>query len=99
MRVFLLLLFGNHDSLMFKLHQRKRACLDERLLFIGSFKVVIEPGMINEEVLAQFIYKPAQSTEKSFLSRKNWKNYYSLYIGERGWVNAQMLLTNCKYIE
>ena len=55
--------------------------------------------MINEGVLAQFIYKPAQSTEKSFLSRKIWKNYYSLYIGERSWVNAQILLTNYKYIE
>ena len=28
-------------------------------LFIGSFKVGSVPGMINKEVLAQFIYKPA----------------------------------------
>ena len=32
---------------------------------------------------------------KNCLSRKVWKNYYSMYIQERGWVNAQILLTNC----
>ena len=32
---------------------------------------------------------------KNCLSRKIWKNYYSMYIEEREWVNAQILLTNC----
>ena len=36
---------------------------------------------------------------KNCLSRKNCENYYPSYIEERGWVNAQILLTNCGYIE
>ena len=32
---------------------------------------------------------------KSCLSKKIWKNYYSMYIEKRGWENAQILLTNC----
>ena len=34
---------------------------------MGTFKVGGVPGMINEEVLAQCIYKPAVSTEKFFI--------------------------------
>ena len=34
---------------------------------MGSFKVGSVPGMIHKEVLAQFIYKPASSTEKLFM--------------------------------
>ena len=32
---------------------------------------------------------------KNCLSKKIWKNYYSIDIEERRWVNAQILLTNC----
>ena len=34
----------------------KNSYLDERWLFIGSFKVGSVPGMMNKEVIAQFIY-------------------------------------------
>ena len=33
--------------------------IDEGRLFIGSLKVESVSGIINKEVLAQFIYKPA----------------------------------------
>ena len=63
----LLLLLCNH-SLILKLGtSEKNSYLDEGWLFIGSFKVGSVPGMINKDVLAQFIYKPAQSTEKLFI--------------------------------
>ena len=55
--VFLSLLC-NHDNLILKLHQKKVA-IDEEWLFIGRSKVGSVPGMINKEVLAQAIYKPA----------------------------------------
>ena len=74
MVLILLLLLCNYDNLILKLHHEKNF-LDEVWIFIGSFKVRSVPGMINKEVLAQFIYK---------------------YItDERGWVIAQILLTNC----
>ena len=41
-----------------KTTSEKNSCLDERWHFIGSVKVGSVPGMINKEVLAQFIYKP-----------------------------------------
>ena len=44
-----------------------RVTLYEGWLFIGSFKVGRVPGMKNKEVLAQFLYKPAQSTQKLFI--------------------------------
>ena len=40
---------------------------DEGCLFMGSFKVGSVLGMINEEILAQFICEPAKSTEKLFI--------------------------------
>ena len=51
--------------------------------------------MISKEVLAQFIYKPTKSTAKLFI----WGNLGKLSLNmhnieERGWVNAQILLTN-----
>ena len=49
--------------------------------------------MINKEVLAQFIYNLPHNQLESFLSRKIWKNYYCMYIEERGWRNTQILLT------
>ena len=52
----LLLLLCNHDT---KTISEKNSYLDEGWLFIGSFKVGSVPGMINKEVLAQYIYKPA----------------------------------------
>ena len=58
MVLILLLLLCIHDNLKLKLHQ-KNSCLDEGWLFIGSFKVGSVPGMINKEVLAQYIHKPA----------------------------------------
>ena len=56
----LLLLLSNYDNLIKKNLEKseKNSYLDEGWLFTGSFKVVSVPGMINE-VLAQFIYKPA----------------------------------------
>ena len=50
----LLSLLCNHDNLILKLHQKKQ---DEAWLFIGRFKVRSVPGIINKEVLDQFIYK------------------------------------------
>ena len=84
-----------HDNLILKLHQKKNSHLDEGWLFIGSFKVGSVPGMISKEVLAQFIYKPTKSTAKLFI----WGNLGKLSLNmhnieERGWVNAQILLTN-----
>ena len=43
---------------MLKLNQ-KIATLMKGGFYIGSFKVGGVPGIINKEVLAQFIYKPA----------------------------------------
>ena len=59
MILILLLLPCNHDNWILKLHQKENSCLDEGWLSISSFKVGSVPGMINKEVLAQFIYKPA----------------------------------------
>ena len=53
-----LLFFCNHDNLILKLHRKKNCYLDERWLFIGSFKFGSVPGMIKKEGLPQFIYKP-----------------------------------------
>ena len=57
MVLILLLLLCNHDNLILKLHQKKIATLMK--LFISSFKDGSVSGMINKEVLAQFICKPA----------------------------------------
>ena len=37
---------------------RKNSYLDKEWLFTGSFKVGIVTGMINKDVLTQFVYKP-----------------------------------------
>ena len=55
MLLILLLLLCNQDNLILKLHQKKNNDLNEGWFFIGSFKVGSLPGMINKEVLAQFI--------------------------------------------
>ena len=67
MVLILLLFLCNRDNLILKLLQKKNRYFDEGWLFIGSFKVGSVPGMINKEVLTQFIDKPASSTEKSFI--------------------------------
>ena len=54
----LLSVFCNHDNLRIKLYQKKNY-LDEGLLFLGKFKVGSVLEMINKEVLAQFLHKPA----------------------------------------
>ena len=36
---------------------------------------------------------------KNCLSIKIWKNYYSMCIEERGWLNFQILFINRKYSE
>ena len=59
MVLILLLLLFHHDKMILEVHQKKNSYLDEGWLFIGSFKVGSVLGMINKEVLAQFIYKPA----------------------------------------
>ena len=56
MALVLLFLLCNHDNLILKVHQKT---ITKGWLFIGSFKVGRVPGMINKEVLSQFIYKPA----------------------------------------
>ena len=58
MVLILLLLLCNYDDLILKVDQKK-SYIDEGWLFIGSFKVGSVPGMINRDVFAQFIYKPA----------------------------------------
>ena len=64
-------------------------------LFIGRFKVGSLSRMINKEVLAQFIYKPVVNW-KIVYHEKNWKFItLAMYIEERGWVKAKILLTNC----
>ena len=47
-----------------KIKSEKNSYFDEGWLFIGTFKVGSVPGMINKDVLAQFIYKSTLSTEK-----------------------------------
>ena len=59
MVLILLPFLSNHDNLILKLHQKKKSYLDEGWLFIGSFNLGSVPGMINKEVIARFIYKPA----------------------------------------
>ena len=64
----LLLLLCNHDDLIPELStSEKNSCLNEGWLFIGSFKVGSVKGVINKEVLAQFVYKPGYWTEKLFI--------------------------------
>ena len=47
-----------------KIKSEKNSHFDKGWLFIGTFKVGSVPGMINKDVLAQFIYKSTLSTEK-----------------------------------
>ena len=47
-----------------KIKSEKNSYFDEGWLFIGTFKVGSVTGMINKDVLAQFIYKSTLSTEK-----------------------------------
>ena len=68
--------------------------MDEGWHFVDSFKIGSVPGMINKEVLANLCVN-LHNQQKKILSRKIRKNYYSMYIEEREWVNAQILLTNC----
>ena len=86
MVLILLPLLCNHDKLI----SEKKG---EGWLVIGRFKVGSVLGMINKKVSAQFTYKPAWSTEKMF-TYKNFDIYDSMYIEERGWVKAQILLMN-----
>ena len=46
-----------YNNLILTLNQKKNSHLDEGWLFIGRFKV--GDALINNEVLAQFLYKPA----------------------------------------
>ena len=55
--------------------------------------------MINKEALAQFIYKTCVSDEKFFIQEKKFGKITTMCIEERGWINAQIFLTNCYYIE
>ena len=52
----LLLLFCNKNNFLYII---KNSYLEEEWLFIDRFKVGCVQGIINKEVLAQFIYKPA----------------------------------------
>ena len=60
----------------------------------GSLKVGSLPGMKNNEVLFHFTYKPAESTKVVYLGKFGKIITLCSYIEERGWVNAQILLTN-----
>ena len=64
------------------------------MVFIGRFKVEIIPEVINKEVFAQFIYKPAQSTGNC-LPRKVSKFVTLCVLKERGRVKAQVPFANC----
>ena len=55
MVLILLRLLCNHNNIILKLHQKKYL---PWWLFTGRIKVGSVLGMIKEEVLAQFIYKP-----------------------------------------
>ena len=87
MVLILLLLLCNPDNLILKLN----SYLHEGWLFIDSFKVGSVPGMINKEMLVQ-LYIILLNHLKNCSSSKIWKNYYSMYIEERGRVNAQIFL-------
>ena len=50
--------------------------------------------MVNKGVLARFIYKPSDPTEKLF-TYKNFEIYYSMHIEERRWICTKILLVNC----
>ena len=62
-------------------------------LFVGRFKVRSVPGIINKDVLAQFIYKLTYWTEKLFTYR-NFEIYSSTCIEEKGWVKDRIPLDN-----
>ena len=72
-----------------KITSEKISYLNEGWLFIGSFKA----GTVKKCYPTSYINLNNQL--KNCLSRKSWKDYYSIYIEGRGWVNAQILLTNC----
>ena len=57
MELILLLLLGNHNNLILKLHQK--SYLDEGQLFIDSFKVRSTTGTTNKKVFPQSICKAA----------------------------------------
>ena len=58
MVLFLFHLLCNHDNLKIN-YIRKTSHLDEEWLFVGRFEVGSVPGIINKELLAQFIVKRA----------------------------------------
>ena len=76
-----------------KTTSEKISYLNEGWLFIGSFKA----GTVKK--CYPTLYINLNNQLKNCLSRKSWKDYYSIYIEGRRWVNAQILLTNCQYIE
>lgn len=87
MVVILLSVLYNHDSLIIKLHQKRSTYLDEGWLIIVKFKVWSVAGIRNKNVLALFICKPTQRTEKLFIYKNLlfiYKMYYLMDIEERG---------------
>ena len=56
MVLILLPLLCNHNNLILK--SETNSYVDEGWLFISRFKVGSVPGMINKEMLAQYMYKP-----------------------------------------
>ena len=83
MVLILLLLLCNHDNLILKLHQ-KNSYLDEGWLFIGSFKLGSVPGF----------YINLHNQLKNCLRKFGKIITLCSYIEGRGWINAQILLTN-----
>ena len=61
MVLLLLLLFWNDDNLIVKPHKKVAT------LMKGGFKIGSVPGLINKELLTQFMHKPTQSSEKLFI--------------------------------
>ena len=92
MELILLLLLGNHNNLILKLHQK--SYLDEGQLFIDSFKVRSTTGMRNKKCFPS-LYVRQHNQLKNGLSKKIWKNYYSIHLKEKVSVDTLMRLSNC----
>ena len=60
-------LLCNHGKVM---TSEKNSYLNEGRFYIGRFIVGSLPRIINREVLAQFINRPASSTKKLFTMKK-----------------------------
>ena len=79
-------------NLIFKLNKKQSSYLDTRWLFIGRFKVKSVPGMRNKH--KPYLYLKLHNELKSYLAKKKFEIYYSIYIEERWWVKA-VIVCDC----